>query len=83
MDGFYYQIEEFHIDALPGLNFSGWLEIEHDHIDGWYVLNVWLDDGQRNVACPDVIADAIKRQVHDDNDLMASIADEGRAHNAV
>ena len=81
MDGFYYQIDELALNDLPGLTFSGWLEIGHDHIDGWYVLNVWLDNGHLNVPCPVEVADAIKRQVHADNSIMGDIATEGREHN--
>ena len=83
MDGFFYQIEEFHIDRLPGLTFSGWLEVDHDAQDGWFVSNVWLDNGMRNVACPTEVSDAIKTQVHDDDEMMSDLATEGRAHNEV
>ncbi len=81
MNGFYYQVEGLDIDDLPGLVFSGWLEIEHDHIDGWYVLNVWLDNGQRNITCPAGVAEAIKKQAHADDSIMGQIDIEGREHN--
>ena len=82
MQGFYHEIEELALDAFPGLTFSGWLEIEHDHIDGFYVLRVWLDNGAKgNIACPDAIADAIKLQVHNDDKLMGLINEEGKYHN--
>ena len=80
MDGFFYEIDDFHLTAYPGLTFAGWLEVDHDRDDGWYVRRVWLDNG---AACPDVIADAIKHQVHDDEDIMQRLRDEAREHNEV
>ena len=79
MQGFYFELAYLPIDAFHGLIFSGWLEIEHDHIDGFYVLRVWLDNG----ACPDAIADAIKLQVHNDDKLMGLINEEGKYHNDI
>jgi hypothetical protein len=83
MNGFFYQIEDLGLDTFPGLTFSGWLEVDHDVHDGWYVRHVWLDNGNRNVACPDVIANSIKRQVHDDDEIMQRLRDEAREHNEV
>jgi hypothetical protein len=40
-----------------------------------------LDNGDAWVACPDPIADAIKRQVHDDAALMELVHEQARDHN--
>lgn len=83
MDGFFMELEDLPIAAFPGLTFSGWLDIDHDRTDGWYVSHVWLDNGDAWVACPDPIADAIKRQVHDDAALMELVHEQARDHNEV
>lgn len=83
MEGFFYEIDDFHLTAYPGLTFAGWLEVDHDRDDGWYVRHVWLDNGTTSVPCPDAIADAIKRQVHDDEEMMQRLRDEAREHNGV
>lgn len=81
MDGFFYEIDEFHLTAYPGLTFAGWLEVDHDRDDGWYIQHVWLDTPNGWRPCPDVIGDAIKKQIYEDDDMMQRLRDEAREHN--
>lgn len=83
MDGFFMTLEELPLAAFPGITFSGWLEVDHDRDDGWYVARVWLDNANTWTACPHEVEDAIKKQIYEDDDMMQRLRDEARYHNEV